>query len=1065
MKTSKRRTVIPILASMAAWWCGPSWAGYAADAFDISPFALPNSAPNELWFEESRDVVRLEIEFSGAASENVGVSYRRHYWPKVKIEEWSKRDPMPFGWIPQDDLFNGEWQDAKVRVERVRNNTATITFQSLSDEFPDQQSYAVTFRRTAGLRIDGPAPEAIKAVRVYTASQPVFTSLTVRLDAGAPTSSSAIRVSGYNATIAAIHAESGVRTTDDVVTLETGNARAFTLDVRHMRPAHPYCWDDGHVTIELDGDAFTVSLASLEVEGPIWSPDYGVYITRADDPTTFEQYQEQHKGDQTLNVRVSAHEEQNYDQAYRGQPRPHAVPYFVGVALARQRFRIEPNGEVWVYPRDVEWVPGRDTDRAHMSGIMHVRFGLEDWMAVSRYTDPEPANVLNLRVRGGGLVLDEKVFATPLLTSMVGGAWASDDPMVAMARFEFRNDGETTVCAELPLSIDQHDNEHERVTPNPLRIERRDGSTFFVYGPEGESTDPKFLRCAIDTKMNVEATPDGVVMRQDLKPGAICEAVVKIPHIVLESKEELDALTKLAYESAYADCTAYWREIGKPAAVMATPEPRLNALYASHFSHVQVSDFEMPDDSSVINTSVGTSVYGNFSNESCMIVHELDERGLHNQARRRLDLWVKYQGTKPQPGNFTDYDGMYFGAGGFEHGNYNQHHGWVLWAMCEHLVLTGDQEWFKGVADSVIAGADWVFRQRKNTMAELPHSRGWERGFLPAGSLEDVEDFHYWLSTNALTWRAVDSAARALETIGHAEAKRVREEADAYRADLVKGFEIMRQHTPLVRLRDGRWVPNYPSRLYHRGRQVGWIRETLEGSVYLLLSGLYDTAGKEAQWILDDFQDNRYTRPPNSYFIPEFENTWFNRAGISMQPNLLAGLLPHLDRDEPEIYIWMFYNAWCACYREEVNAMVEHPSPWLGFSNRVVFKPSDEANACAWLRYMLVYTRGDLLHFGRAVPRAWFAQDKSFELQGAATPFGNVGIRYTSALDGRTISASASLDLRDAPGRILVRFRHPASAPIQSVMVNGQPHTTFDAERGDVDITGMKGDLTIEAGY
>jgi len=232
-----------------------------------------------------------------------------------------------------------------------------------------------------------------------------------------------------------------------------------------------------------------------------------------------------------------------------------------------------------------------------------------------------------------------------------------------------------------------------------------------------------------------------------------------------------------------------------------------------------------------------------------------------------------------------------------------------------------------------------------------------------------------------------------------------------------------------------------------------------------LLSGLYDSGSKEGQWILDDFQDNRYTRPPNSYFIPDFENTWFNRAGISMQPNLLAGLLPHLDRDEPEIYIWMFYNAWCACYREEVNAMVEHPMPWLGFSNRVVFKPSDEANACAWLRYMLVYTRGDLLHFGRAVPRAWFAQEKPFSLQGAATPFGKTGIEYRPSPDGNMISATVSLNLRSNPGHILVRFRHPESAPIQSVTVNGQQHTAFDAERGDVDITGTKGDVEMEVRY
>jgi len=317
---------------------------------------------------------------------------------------------------------------------------------------------------------------------------------------------------------------------------------------------------------------------------------------------------------------------------------------------------------------------------------------------------------------------------------------------------------------------------------------------------------------------------------------------------------------------------------------------------------------------------------------------------------------------------------MFYGAGGFESGAYNQHHGWVLWCLAEHFFLTRDAEWYRSVADAAVAGADWVFRQRKNTMKPLPHSRGWEHGFLPAGSLEDVEDFHYWLSTNALTWRGVEWTARALERIGHPEAYRVRNEAGAYKSDLIEGFETMRQYAPLVRLRDGRWIPHYPSRLYRRGRDFGWIRETLEGSIYLLLSGLYPSSGTEADWILDDYQDNRYPEPPCGYLIPHFEQTWFDRAGFSIQPNLLAGLMPYLERDEPEVYLWMFYNAWAACYREELNAMVEHPLPLLGFSNAANFKTSAQANAMTWLRYMFVYGAHNLLHLGRAIPRAWFAQ-------------------------------------------------------------------------------------------
>ena len=267
----------------------------------------------------------------------------------------------------------------------------------------------------------------------------------------------------------------------------------------------------------------------------------------------------------------------------------------------------------------------------------------------------------------------------------------------------------------------------------------------------------------------------------------------------------------------------------------------------------------------------------------------------------------------------------------------------------------------------------------------------------------------------------------------------------------------MRQHSPLVRLRDGRWVPYYPSQLYRRGRDVGWIRETLEGSVYLLISGLYDPRGREAQWILDDFQDNRYMSPPFGYAIVDEDHDWFNRGGISIQPNLLAGLMPYLDRDEPEIFLWMFFNAWVACYREEINAMVEHPYPVLGYANTAHPKTSDEANAVMWLRYLFVYGPESGLYLGRAIPRAWLSGAEPIGLENVRTRWGRASVRYVPEEAKGTITARVDLKHTTPPPKTVVRFRHPEGKPIASVTVNGREHRSFDAAKGDVDITGMDG--------
>ena len=1041
--------------------------------FDIYPFSLPNTPKGEIRFEEPRDISRILVTFAQKAQHSIKVFYLRKTWPQTRIERMPDLDnPCAFGWIPQDDWFNGKWQEAAIAINHLSPRKMEILFKDLAREFPEMTDYNVTFRRTLGVKLDGPKDQVIKSIAVFTTSSPSRTLLKVRLDAGRKTQGKFLRLKGYNALIKAIQPIKGVSVGNGEVKLLKARSRIFSLDILHMKPSGRYCYDDGHITFETDKDAFTVSLASLELEGPIWYEDRGIFINKAEDSVSFEDYRNAHKHSLTISDKVKSRPEQSYAGAFYGQPRGHATSYNLACKHARQRFWLETNGDVLLNKSNVTRVTGKDTPLYKNEGSARFFFGLEKWASVARFPDPEPALVYNIHLKKDSLFLEQKSLAVPLLSPDLKNESKGDDPIAALLLFRFQNRGDKTVVAELPI----HYSQDSRRSFNPLMHppDQDDDlvpkSTFDKLSFKDNRImsfwkDEEVLRFIVDSKMEIKSEDLGIKLVQTLEPGEVCDALLKIPFISLETPEEQSLLQGLRFDTCCKAVTEFWQKEARQGARLHTPEPHLNALHASHLTHVLATDFLMPDGSGLINTSVGTSTYGNFSNESCMIVQELDQRGLHEEARRRLELWIRYQGAAPQPGNFTDYDGMFFGAGGFEDGAYNQHHGWVLWCLCEHFFLSGDAAWFEKIAPSVIAGADWVFRQRRNTMKPLPHSRDWEYGFLPAGSLEDVTDFHYWLSTNALTWRGTEMAARALEKIKHAQAPRIRKEADAYRKDLVRGFETMRRHSPLVRLRNGRWAPHYPSRVYRRGRDIGWIRETLEGAVYLLISGLYDVRSRQARWILDDYHDNRYPKPPYGYLIPDFEENWFDRGGFSMQPNLLAGLLPHLERDEIEIFLWMFFNAWCACYREDVGAMVEHPAPVLGYSNSAHFKTSDEANAVIWLRYMFVFASGDLLHLGRAIPRQWFKGKEEFRLLDVCTHFGKVGVCYRPQPDQRKIEAEIDLNLFRDPARILVRFRHPEKWKIRSVSLNGKTQERFDPKKGDVDITGYKDRILCKVQY
>jgi len=1035
--------------------------------FDIAPFGLPNCPPDEVWFEETRDVERVVVAFAGPAPRRVGLCYRRKAWPGQRVELLGDVDterPSLFGWIGIDDWFNTTWQSAEVQVRRLDEHTVELTFAGLAgeiDEYPEREQYNVTFRRTLGVRVEAKADVA--SVQVFTRSAPTSTTLRIELDAGRRTPGKAIRLEGYNA-----------RVDEETIALPPGKRGPITLAIEHMTPAHRYAYDDGHLTFHLDRDAFTISLTALAAEGPVWYSEAGIYITRADDPTTFADYRKRMENCKTVAEQVAARQEQSLAGAMNGQPRPHPTSFPFGCKHTRQKFWLESNGDLLLHRWTLTTPEGPDTPRFRAGGAVRFFFGLERSLITARFNDPYPALAYNLQARRGELLVEQQAFAVPVTTAILDGEPAPDAPMAALLRFRFRNTGEQPLAAELPVEFSTESGRSHNRQFEMLAAKRGQDDANVPLSPrdplqandgrlESKWQGEQVTRAIYETAMKPMQTGNGLTFTQTLQPGEACGLVLKVPFLA-PTDEELMRLEAMRFDACHRQMTQYWRQENAHGASISTPDPHLNEAYRGHWPAVAIADVGMPDDPALVNTSVGAVTYGNFTNESVMILQELDQRGLKDEVERRLAVWTKYQSTVPLMGNFTDCDGQFYGAGGFEQGrSYCQHHGWALWCLAEHFLFTGDAAWFGTVVDSVAKGAEWIIRQRKTTQGELPHSRGWERGFFPAGALEDVDDFFYWLSTNVLTWRGLDAAGRALEACGHAAAKRVRKDAEEFRRALLRGFEIARQYAPLIRLRDGRWVPHTPSRLYRRGRDFGWIREVLEGSVYLLLSGLYEPDGKEAKWILDDFQDTRYMNPPFGYHIQDPAAEWFDRGGFSVQPNLLEGLRPYLDRDEPEIYLWMFFNAWAACYREDIHLMVEHPLPVLGYSNSVPMKTSDQANAMKWLAYCFVYVAGDTLHLGRALPRAWFADPHGMSAERIATRFGQVSVRYQPGES--TLTADAELNLREAPARILLRFRHPEKQPIRSVLVNGQPHEDFDPERGDIDITGLSGKVTVEARY
>jgi len=522
-----------------------------------------------------------------------------------------------------------------------------------------------------------------------------------------------------------------------------------------------------------------------------------------------------------------------------------------------------------------------------------------------------------------------------------------------------------------------------------------------------------------------------------LKSGDRATVVIKFPYFPLEGSEEQEKLAHLDFDRERNAVADYWRRRMNESARLITPEPILDQFYRAHASHLLINCEREPKSDRRF-ARVGSFGYGAYGNESCMMVVDLDRRGYHREAQDCLDGWLHYQSTVGLPGDFDSKQGVLYGAGGYEAGGYNQHHGWILWNMAEHFRFTRDTNWLNGAAPGVIAGANWIIRQAERTQSRNDLAKG----LLPAGRLEDIGDWWFWLSTSCYSWRGLDSAAWALEQIHHPEAGRIRREADAYHARLLAAFHAAAQRSPVVRLRNGTAVAHIPSQVHRRGRSFGWICETLEGAMHLLITRALDARSAEAQSILNDYEDNLFLSNQYGYTVNDFDKHWFSRGGMSMQACLLLDVEPYLDRDDVKNALRAMFNAIAVSHFPDVHMNTEHALPQMGDWRGDHFKSSDEANAAGWLRQIFVREHGNELWLGQAVPHDWLTAGKKCGIERAATYFGPVSVIYESR--GNQITARVEGPQRNPPEKIRLRFR--SSRPIRHVTVDGKEWKERDGD-------------------
>ncbi|HOW64181.1 MAG TPA: hypothetical protein P5055_04970 [Candidatus Paceibacterota bacterium] len=996
--------------------------------FDAVPFGIPLPEGNGVIWEDPREIHRVTVHFEGSPPplNLVRLEYWGSWWPDRHLPKDREPGGGDVGWMELGNWWKYDWRTAD--TEAVAGGDAiTFSFRPVNaKEYPKLKDYPADFRYTLKLRIvsDSSLPR-IRRMEAWTDSQ-----LEQRAFRLVWTQGSAPRIGEvFNGRWVRTEAESGRRS-------------RFLMNA--VVNPDPNTFDRTLVTVHRGPKTFTFKYDDL-VEGPLFLPDFGVAVLADGDMRDYAALANEQKtrNASTLYDRVAELPEQTWKAAWEGMPPKKSHIYFpMGLDGGRQRFRLNADGSLNWRSNDhyLKNRPGRDTPRLDLeNGDGSLEFGLPS-APTHRTLQEETLPICITTWNKDGVEIEQTALVTQLKGTRAGDPTPPADAFAVMLmRFNLTNTTSQTKTLNWPLTW--------KTGGRALDFRAESGWIYSKDRVRGQWTGNASFFGGLDSSTGAKT----------LGPGESRSIVLKIPYLVLTQDSEREQLGKLDFETERKAVADYWRRRLNESAVLVTPEPMLNDFYRSHAMHLLVNCEREPDSDRRF-ARVGSFSYGAYGNESCMMVTDLERRGYHKEAQDCLDAWLHYQGTVALPGSFAGKEGVLYGAGGYEAGGYNQHHGWILWMLAEHFRFTRDEAWLRRAAPGILKGAEWIINETARTTGR--HEL--ERGLLPAGSLEDIGDWWTWLSTSCYTWRGLDNAAWALAQIRHPEAVAVRRAADDYHRALIAHFTKAMERSPVVRLRNGTAVPKVPSHVHRRGRSFGWICETLEGSIHLLITKAIDPDSQLGTWILQDYEDNLYLSNQYGYTLDDFERFWFSRGGMSMQACLLLDVEPYLYRDDVKHALRALFNGQAVSYFPDVRLNTEHALPEMGDWRGDHFKSSDESNCAGWLRYLFVREDNEqTLLIGQAIPREWLATGRRCGIEKTATWFGPVSVVYTGGTD--EITCQLGGPRRNPPKEIRLRFRDPQGRLPVRITVDGRPWKKSREEW--VNLPGNVGDATVRAHY
>jgi hypothetical protein len=411
--------------------------------------------------------------------------------------------------------------------------------------------------------------------------------------------------------------------------------------------------------------------------------------------------------------------------------------------------------------------------------------------------------------------------------------------------------------------------------------------------------------------------------------------------------------------------------------------------------------------------------------------------GYHKEVEDYTKYFITRQGTRKPDADVTSWKGFFPGDVGLR---WLSENGFILWALCQHYKLTGDTNWLKANAQSLVDSADWVIRETTATkvMENGAKPRHW--GLLPKGRPSDLGDWDNWYFNDTYSYMGIRNASEVLADAGRPEdAKRIAAAAADYKSCIIDSMNRSINHNvdppfvPLTPYKNDKPTVDYLLRYWYN----------LNPPIYMVEAGLFDADDDKATW----------------------SNYWVEKDGmISGLPIVFTEdtvdphyayhqALSYLLRGQTDRFVWTLYSMYAYGQSRDTYATIECTSLITGEQHGADIwnderQPHMHSNSrcLAMLRIALLLEVGDELHLMKGTPRGWLEDGKKVEVRNAPTDFGEVNYDAESKISSDKVVVNI-----DPPTRrtavIVLHVRPPSKyGDIRSVTVNGKAWPDFSGD-------------------